>query len=152
LTKNIRITVLPEEKSAYQQRGQGDYACALHLHAATPQEPEMTSKIDTSIEHITPAGTNIFLDLGFSPEEAERLYADSSVEIAHAIAIKEQLMEEISRWIAVHQLKQAEVAKVLHISRPRVSDVVNKKISKFTIDALVNMLSRIGKPVTVLVG
>jgi predicted XRE-type DNA-binding protein len=112
----------------------------------------MTSKIDTSIEHITPAGTNIFLDLGFSPEEAERLYADSSVEIAHAIAIKEQLMEEISRWIAVHQLKQAEVAKVLHISRPRVSDVVNKKICKFTIDALVNMLSRIGKPVTVLVG
>jgi hypothetical protein len=41
----------------------------------------MTSKIDTSIEHITPAGTNIFLGLGFSPEEAERLYADSSVRL-----------------------------------------------------------------------
>ncbi len=32
------------------------------------------------------------------------------------------------------------------VSRPRVSDVVNKKISKFTIDTLVEMLSRIGKP------
>lgn len=30
---------------------------------------------------------------------------------------------------------------------PRVSDVVNKKTAKFTIDTLVEMLSRIGKPV-----
>lgn len=49
-------------------------------------------------------------------------------------------------------MKQADVAAVLHISRPRVSDVVNKKTGKFTIDALVNMLSRIGKPVRVSVG
>ncbi|MFP2508286.1 helix-turn-helix domain-containing protein [Buttiauxella gaviniae] len=112
----------------------------------------MTAKIDTRIRHITPAGTNIFLDLGFSSEEAEQLYADSTNEIANAKAIKEQLMEEIAQWIEAHQLKQAEVAAVLHISRPRVSDVVNKKTSKFTIDALVNMLSRIGKPVSVSVG
>lgn len=112
----------------------------------------MTAKIDTRIRHITPAGTNIFLDLGFSSEEAEQLYADSRNEIANAKAIKEQLMEEIAQWIEAHQLKQAEVAAVLHISRPRVSDVVNKKTSKFTIDALVNMLSRIGKPVSVSVG
>jgi predicted XRE-type DNA-binding protein len=32
------------------------------------------------------------------------------------------------------------------ISRPRVSDVVNKKTAKFTIDTLVEMLSRVGKP------
>lgn len=112
----------------------------------------MTAKIDTRIRHITPAGTNIFLDLGFSSEEAEQLYADSINEIANAKAIKEQLMEEIAQWIEAHQLKQAEVAAVLHISRPRVSDVVNKKTSKFTIDALVNMLSRIGKPVSISVG
>jgi len=30
---------------------------------------------------------------------------------------------------------------------PRVSDVVNKKAAKFTIDTLVEMLSRVGKPV-----
>ncbi|CNI86387.1 Uncharacterized conserved small protein [Yersinia similis] len=49
-------------------------------------------------------------------------------------------------------MKQADVATVLHISRPRVSDVVNKKTSKFTIDSLVNMLNRIGKSVQVSVG
>ena len=38
------------------------------------------------------------------------------------------------------------------ISRPRVSDVVNKKTTKFTIDTLVEMLSRIGKPVRLAIG
>jgi predicted XRE-type DNA-binding protein len=33
------------------------------------------------------------------------------------------------------------------VSRPCVSDVVNKKGAKLTIDALVEMLSRVGKPV-----
>jgi predicted XRE-type DNA-binding protein len=37
------------------------------------------------------------------------------------------------------------------VSRPRVSDVVNQKTSKFTIDTLVEMLSRIGKPVRLAV-
>jgi predicted XRE-type DNA-binding protein len=38
------------------------------------------------------------------------------------------------------------------VSRPRVSDVVNKKIAKFTIDTPVAMLSRVGKPVKLAVG
>ena len=40
----------------------------------------------------------------------------------------------------------AEAAGILMVSRPRVSDVVNKKTAKFTIDTLVEMLSRVGKP------
>jgi len=53
-------------------------------------------------------------------------------------------MEELSVWIAKHHLKQAEAAEILMVSRPRVSDVVNKKTAKFTIDTLVEMLSRVG--------
>ena len=45
-------------------------------------------------------------------------------------------MEELSVWIAKHHLKQAEAAEILMVSRPRVSDVVNKKTAKFTIDTL----------------
>ena len=61
-------------------------------------------------------------------------------------------MQELSRWIAEHQLKQSEAAGILMVSRPRVSDVVNRKTAKFTIDALVEMLSRAGKPVKLAVG
>ena len=52
-------------------------------------------------------------------------------------------MDELSKWIVENHLKQADAAEILKISRPRVSDVVNKKVCKFTIDALVDMLSRI---------
>jgi predicted XRE-type DNA-binding protein len=38
------------------------------------------------------------------------------------------------------------------MSRPRVSDVVTQKTAKFTIDTLVEMLSRAGKPVRLVVG
>jgi predicted XRE-type DNA-binding protein len=55
-------------------------------------------------------------------------------------------MMELAEWIALHQLKQAEAARILMVSRPRVSDVINRKTAKFTIDTLVEMLSRIGKP------
>jgi predicted XRE-type DNA-binding protein len=44
-------------------------------------------------------------------------------------------------------LKAGRRAEILMVSRPRVSDVVNKKTAKFTIDTLVEMLSRVGKPV-----
>ena len=56
-------------------------------------------------------------------------------------------MAEISVWIDEKNLKQEEAAQILGVSRPRVSDIVNKKSIKFTIDALVDMLSRTGKHV-----
>ena len=40
---------------------------------------------------------------------------------------------------------------MLQVTRPRVSDVVNHKVEKFTIDALVSMLGRIGKQVRLAV-
>jgi len=103
--------------------------------------------IDTKIQHVTKPGTNLFLELGFEPAEAARLHAESQQRINDTKVLKEQLMEELSKWITENHLKQAEASEILKVSRPRVSDVVNKKVSKFTIDTLVDMLSRVGKPV-----
>jgi predicted XRE-type DNA-binding protein len=108
-------------------------------------------KTDTAIRHVTKSGANIFLELGFAPAEARRLRAASNKQIKDTQLLKQQLMQELSDWISEHRLKQAEAAEILMVSRPRVSDVVNKKTAKFTIDALVDMLSRIGKTVTLAV-
>jgi len=108
--------------------------------------------IDTEIRHITKVGTNLFLELGFSAAEAKRLHAASRKQINDTRALKQQLMVELSNWITEHQLKQADAAQILMVSRPRVSDVVNQKTTKFTIDTLVEMLSRVGKPVRLSVG
>lgn len=104
-------------------------------------------KTDTEIRHVTKPGANLFLELGFAPAEARRLHALSRKQINDTQRLKRQLMEELSVWIEEHGLKQADVAEILMVSRPRVSDVVNKKTAKFTIDTLVEMLSRIGKRV-----
>ena len=108
--------------------------------------------IDTDIRHVTPAGANLFLELGFPAEEAERLQATSRQQIEDTLQLKEQLMTELTQWITEHHLKQAEAAEILQVSRPRVSDVVNKKTAKFSIDTLVGMLNRAGKPVRLVVG
>ncbi len=103
--------------------------------------------VDTEIRHVTKPGANLFLELGFAPDEAKRLHAASRKHTNDTRLLKRQLMEELSDWIAEHHLKQAEAAEILMVSRPRVSDVVNKKTAKFTIDTLVEMLGRVGKPV-----
>lgn len=109
-------------------------------------------KTDTEIRHVTKPGANLFLELGFAPAEAKRLQTASRQQINDTQLLKQQLMEELSTWITEHRLKQADAAEILMVSRPRVSDVVNKKSAKFTIDTLVEMLSRIGKPVRLEVG
>ena len=59
--------------------------------------------------------------------------------------------KRLADWIAAHRLRQADAAAILMVTRPRVSDVVNRKTAKFTIDALVEMLGRAGKCVSVAV-
>ena len=95
------------------------------------------NQINTSIAHVTLPDDNIFKDLGFNDEESTKL------------KIKAQLMCSISEWIKFKQLKQEEASLLLHITRPRVSDVMRGKAGKFTIDALVDMLQKTGQHVTV---
>lgn len=103
--------------------------------------------IESKSMHITPVGGNVFADLGFEPEEAAALKAESQRIISEKLAIKDSLMAELAGWIEANKLKQAEAAEILGVTRPRVSDVINKKAIKFTIDALVDMLARTGKHV-----
>ena len=109
-------------------------------------------KIDTAVRRVTKPGANIFLELGFPPAEARRLHAASRKQINETQRLKRQLMDELSAWIVEHRLKQAEAAEILMVTRPRVSDVMNRKAAKFTIDTLIELLSRIGKPVKIAVG
>jgi predicted XRE-type DNA-binding protein len=109
-------------------------------------------KIDTSVRRVTKPGANLFLELGFPPAEAKRLHALSRKHINDTRRLKRQLMDELAAWIAERRLKQSEAAEILMVSRPRVSDVMNKKAAKFSIDTLIEMLGRVGKPVRLSVG
>ena len=80
---------------------------------------------------------NIFKDLGFSEIEAEHLM------------IRSRLMIEVEKFVGRSKLSQREAAKKLGITQPRLNDLLQGKIQKFSIDALVKMLSKVGVHVAV---
>lgn len=79
---------------------------------------------------------NVFADLGFNAEEAANL------------KLRSQLMIEVDKALIEQKLTQQAAAKALGISQPRVSDLLRGKAEKFTIDSLVNILTKLGHKVT----
>lgn len=90
--------------------------------------------------HVTPAGGNVFRDLGFSPAEAENL------------KIRSDLMTALQRLMAERGVTQVEAARLFGVSQPRISDLKRDKIDRFTIDTLVNMLACAGVSVRLKIG
>lgn len=81
---------------------------------------------------VTPSSGNVFRDVGFSAEEAEHLL------------IRADLLIQVQKLIASRRLAQAEVAKLLRVSQPRVSDLLRGRIDLFSTDSLIDMLARLG--------
>ena len=61
--------------------------------------------IDTEVHQITKPGVNLSLELSFDKTEAAHLQAESQQRISDTKALKEQLMDELSNWIADNNLK-----------------------------------------------
>ena len=59
------------------------------------ETPENIMKKKNTIGHITPAGANIFAELGFAPDEAEQCLAESNAIIRQEIARKAQRTQMI---------------------------------------------------------
>ena len=74
---------------------------------------------------------NVFADMGFPREEA-----------AHLL-IRADLMIQVTALIAERGLTQKQAAKALGVTQPRISDLVRGRIELFSIDTLVDMLSRL---------
>jgi predicted XRE-type DNA-binding protein len=88
---------------------------------------------------VTPSTGNVFRDLGFSKEEAEHLL------------VRADLLIQVQKAITSQGLKQAEVAKTLRVTQPRVSDLLRGRIDLFSTDALIDMLARLGVGVRLVV-
>ncbi len=112
-----------------------------------------TARQDVGLKssHVTPADGNVFADLGFSPKEARALLKDADARIAKGKRLKEDAATAIAQWIRAKKLTQDAASEILDVSRPRVSDLVNLKLSRFSLDTLVAMLLRTGKNVDLVV-
>jgi len=69
---------------------------------------------------------------------------EDTPEEATNMKIRSQLMMKLKSHITNSGLSQADAAKVLGITQPRVSDLMRGKINLFGVDALVNMAAKAG--------
>ena len=99
------------------------------------------------VRHITKGSGNVFADLGFDDQAATQLLKETDAAILQRQAIRESLAGALVGWIDEENLKQADAAAILKISRPRVSDIYRKKVEKFSVDTLLDLVGRAGKKV-----
>ena len=60
-------------------------------------------------------------------------------------------MPALQKFIEEQSMTQVEAAKKLKVSQPRISDLIRGKISRFSLDTLVNMLTDAGLDVNIRV-
>ena len=82
---------------------------------------------------------NIFVDLGFDKAEAENL------------KLRSELMMCIEDYYRQRGMTQAAAAKALGITQPRLYALLKGRIGLFCLDALVNIASRAGLNVRLVV-
>jgi predicted XRE-type DNA-binding protein len=81
---------------------------------------------------VTESSGNIFLDLGFEPHEAA------------VMLLRAQLAEALRQWIERKKMTQAQAAKQLGITQPRVSEIVRGKVDVLSLDYLVGLCNKAG--------
>jgi predicted XRE-type DNA-binding protein len=79
---------------------------------------------------------NVFVDLGYSPDEAAILQ------------MRADLMADLRKFIKAKRLTQAKAAETLGISQSRVSDLVRGKWERFSLEMLITLATRAGMRVT----
>jgi predicted XRE-type DNA-binding protein len=75
---------------------------------------------------------SVFDAIALSPEEALNM------------KLRARLIHEIRARVGNTGWTQNETANRLGVTQPRISDLLNGKLSKFSLDTLVNMLARLG--------
>jgi len=80
----------------------------------------------------------VFRDLGFPSEEAEHLL------------VRSDLMIRLTKVITSRRLRQKDAAKILGVTQPRISELLNGRIDLFSCDTLIDMLARLGVAVRLI--
>ena len=74
--------------------------------------------------------------------------ADTPEEAAN-LTLRSELMDEIEAIIKKNGWTQADAAKRCGVTQPRINDLLRGRIARFSIDALVNIASALGRKVRV---
>ena len=88
-------------------------------------------------ENVTDPNGNVFADLGFHEDEAESL------------KIRAELMMHLTEYVERSAIGPEQAARHLGVPISQISALLEGKIQAFTVDVLVEMLSRAGMRVKI---
>ena len=74
--------------------------------------------------------------------------ADTPAQAANLQA-RAELMQQIAAIIKANNWKQSEAATHCGVTQPRINDLLRGRVSRFSLDALVNVATAIGRRVHV---
>ena len=89
------------------------------------------------MEDVITSSGNVFEDIGLS-EPADRL-------------AKAELARKIAEIITKRHLNQADAAKLLGVDQPKVSSIMNGRLSGFSLERLIHFLNVLGREVQIVV-
>jgi predicted XRE-type DNA-binding protein len=87
-------------------------------------------------ETVAKSSGNVFVDLGYSPDEAAILQ------------MRADLMADLRKFIKAKRLTQAKAAELFGVSQSRVSDLIRGKWERFSLEMLITLATRAGMRVT----
>ncbi|MCY3870376.1 MAG: helix-turn-helix transcriptional regulator [Gemmatimonadetes bacterium] len=88
---------------------------------------------------VTQGSDNVFEDIGFDREEAASL------------KVRADLMLDLRKYIEMKGWTQSQAATFFGESQPRISNLMQGDIRRFSVDKLINMLTLAGMQVEVYV-
>ncbi len=97
----------------------------------------MASRKAERRELVTRGTANVFADLGF-PDGAER---QAKLRLAYAL----------NRVLEARKLSQADAAKVLGVTQPKVSALRHYKLAGFSVERLMNLLTALDQDVEIVI-
>jgi len=83
-------------------------------------------------ESVIKSSGNVFLDLGFPPEEAAIL------------EMRSEIMVDLRKFIKNKKMTQARAADLFGVSQSRVSDLIRGKWEKFSLEMLITLATKAG--------
>lgn len=86
---------------------------------------------------VTPGSGNVFADLGFAEPEAE--------------LTKAQLASHIRQVVKRRRLTQAAAAALMGVDQPKVSALLNGRLTNFSSERLIRLLTALGQDVDIVV-
>lgn len=87
-------------------------------------------------DNILDSSGNVFLDMGFSADEAAILQ------------MRADLMADLRKFIKAKKLTQAKAAHLLGVSQSRISDLTRGKWEKFSLEMLIALATKAGMHVS----